>query len=137
MKTYTKRIVCFADILGFSELIKSASDPVSGGAIIKTIEEALNGDLISPIRNSVGSSKRKSSIKLFSDCISISADDSFSGLLLLVAQLASAQNRLIRKSIIIRGAISSGLHYESRSMILVPAWFRHIKWRHRKPFIRE
>jgi hypothetical protein len=117
MKTYTKRIVCFADILGFSELIKSASDPVSGGAIIKTIEEALNGDLISPIRNSVGSSKKKSSIKLFSDCISISADDSFSGLLLLVAQLASAQNRLIRKSILIRGAISSGLHYESRSMI--------------------
>jgi len=120
--SYSDRIVCFVDILGFSELIKQADTEQKGLEIIKTLEEALTSDLIAPVKNQKASTEEaKHTIRVFSDCICVSAPNTLGGMLVLIAQMASAQNKLLRRSILLRGAISVGLHYESDSMILSSA----------------
>ena len=106
------------DVLGFRALIDRASDEESGLAIIEILESALSSDLIAPIEGDatlVGDARQ--SIRMFSDCVCISAPDTFGGLLVVLARLATAQNKLARKGILLRGAISSGRHYESEAMI--------------------
>jgi len=117
-REYKDQIVCFVDVLGFRALIDQATDEESGLAIIASLESALASDLIAPIEGD--QSLREDahySVRMFSDCVCISAPDNFGGFLVVLARLATAQNNLARKGILLRGAISRGKHYESESMI--------------------
>jgi hypothetical protein len=64
------------------------------------------------------------SIKMFSDCICTSAPPNYIGFIPTIATLMSAQSALMRRKILVRGAITTGKHYESPKLIFSDALVR-------------
>lgn len=106
---YQNKIVAFLDILGFRQ--KVSQDTSIATKIIKQIDEAISHTV--EIIKSEGPTSV--SIKLFSDCFCISCDPS--ELDLLVKELSYLQLFLSTKSIIVKGALSQGRHFESENII--------------------
>lgn len=118
-------IVAFLDILGFKERINNFLNH-KDQQILSILKSALDDSkkrVIDPFENYFNNSAIKINIKQFSDCISISIpyyeneDIFYAKFILLINMLRMYQTLLFNKNIYIRGAISSGKHYEDENMI--------------------
>jgi hypothetical protein len=105
---YTTRLVAFLDILGFKDLIREAAEPTRAIDIIFHLEKSL--------LHARGSSQEVS-VRMFSDCISMSSPPTPSGLEALFWRCIVVQGLLLRYGYLLRGAIMEGHHYESDRII--------------------
>ncbi|MHC4112587.1 MAG: hypothetical protein ACYSWZ_13000 [Planctomycetota bacterium] len=106
---YESRIVAFLDILGFrKKVFQGRSKAVE---IIKNIEAALSHS--EEMMKLEGPDSI--SINLFSDCFCLSCENN--ELNRLVRELSFLQLWLTQNNIFVKGAVSSGLHFESQHMI--------------------
>lgn len=106
---YEGRIVAFLDILGFRN--KVLQDRPKAVETMRSIERALSRsvELMKP------DGPDSLSIKFFSDCFCVSCEHH--ELDRLVKELSYLQLWLACDNIFVKGAISSGLHFESQHMI--------------------
>lgn len=112
---YTTRLVAFLDILGFKDLIRQATDRTRAIDIVFHLEKSL--------LHARGSSSEVS-VRMFSDCISMSSPPTPSGLEGLFWRCIVVQGLLLRYGYLLRGAITEGHHYESDRMIFSEALVR-------------
>ena len=101
---YTTRLVAFLDVLGFKDLIRQAADLAKAVDIVFHLEKSL--------LHARGSSAEVS-VRMFSDCISMSSPPTPSGLEVLFWRCIVVQGLLLRHGYLLRGAITEGKHYES------------------------
>lgn len=107
---YSEKIVAFIDILGYRNLIEQSLDEAK-----KTIH--LVNDVFNHAFDVVKSSNPENifSIKLFSDCICISS--STEHVYEMLYELSYIQLWFSMYGIFLRGALSSGLHFENKNII--------------------
>jgi len=116
---YGKRLVAFIDILGFSALIKSIKPGDSADTLLSKIEAVLTQHVVAP-----WTQRGDTSARMFSDCICFSAPPTLGGFLLTITRLMNAQTALLQCGLLVRGAITTGRHYESARMIFSEALVR-------------
>ncbi|MHC4119526.1 MAG: hypothetical protein ACYSWO_18675 [Planctomycetota bacterium] len=106
---YENRIVAFLDILGFRN--KVLQDRSKAVETLRGIEMALSNS-VEMVKSGVPDSL---SVKFFSDCFCVSCEQQ--ELDRLVRELSYLQLWLANGNIFVKGAISSGLHFESQHVI--------------------
>ncbi len=116
-----QRIVAFVDVLGFSEMIKKV-DRYNNIIILKDLKSALDGAIEQMLKISTPSDEEVE-IKLFSDCLCLSAayfdNDTdlayqFSRLML---GLKTYQFLMLQKGYLVRGGVAIGSYYSDPNMI--------------------
>lgn len=112
---YETKIVAFLDVLGFKDLIRQAAEPTRAVDIVFHLEKSL--------LHARGSS-REVTVRMFSDCISMSSPPTPSGLEALFWHCIVVQGLLLRYGYLLRGAITEGHHYESDRIIFSEALVR-------------
>ncbi len=105
-------IVAFVDILGFSEMVKSDCENKNGNLkFFKVLREL----------NDKAKSIAECSIKQFSDSIVFTSPLSPDNYKKMIGVLSDYQYELICQSIVCRGAISYGKHYEENEFMFSQA----------------
>jgi hypothetical protein len=115
---YAERYIAFADILGFTDIVKMIAEDKSSrrhDALVKALVEAgthhpglnANDDI---------------QFQTFSDSIVMSSASTITGLLHILVSMVDLSTHLLRNGLLIRGAITKGgLHHE-QSVMFGPAF---------------
>jgi hypothetical protein len=108
--SYHPRVVAFADILGFKEMVKRADDPLWRDAISR---------VVAVMRDTVAPSKMLADQRVtqFSDCVVISANASHKAALIMVTLgMVTLADALLRMGVLIRGGMALGnlVHTDDR-----------------------
>lgn len=111
---YPDRIVAFIDILGFRQLVLTAGENPQG--LLQELTSLLSANVSKKWSESKGFK-----IKMFSDCICASAPNTFSGLIMAIVNISNIQQAFLRRKLLLRGGLSFGRHYESRTLIFSEA----------------
>src|SRR5215469_15696248 len=115
---YTERYVAFADILGFSDIVKMSaqdSSPRRYDALVKALAEAGSHH---PGLNESDDIQ----FQTFSDSIVMSSASTPTGLIHILASMADLSIRLLRDGLLIRGAIAKGSLHHKQSIMFGPAF---------------
>ncbi len=129
---YKEQIVCFIDILGFSELIKKAQEDDNFAIeTIKNLSSNIQEKVIKNIDPKIEWNDDEGSdlqYRIFSDCICISYDiskfdaDIKSKMIYFFLQtILYIQSDLVKEDIFIRGAISIDKHFQNEDIIFSAA----------------
>lgn len=110
-KDFSDRLVAFIDILGFTKLIQQ--DKTSCLRSINLINGILS-HVLNVLKEDRGTVL---STKLFSDCICVSCKNTKENLFSILYELAFIQFYFSTEGIFLRGALSSGNHFENKRMI--------------------
>ena len=110
MLTYENKFVAFLDLLGYRRLVNA--DASSANKTIKLIDGAIQHAL-----NILGEYGEHFSVKLFSDCLSLSCEHSPEYLEYMFQELAVIQCCFHTDGVFLRGALSCGRHFENERMI--------------------
>ena len=106
---YDTKLVAFLDVLGFKNLIRTAKVASRAAEIICSLDHAL--------RHQSPGAPHSGTVKMFSDCICVSALPTSEGLDFVLWRCVTLQGLLLEKGHLLRGAVTYGRHYESDSMI--------------------
>jgi hypothetical protein len=107
---YTPRFVVFLDILGFRELVLG-TDPAPASTIAYLDKQ------LQHVFSCMSMESSQFSLKMFSDCISLSCDNTDDQLHWLVREVSFLQSYLAIQGLFVRGGIASGQHFENERMI--------------------
>jgi hypothetical protein len=107
---YEERIVTFVDILGFKALVSKGKEEAI--EVISNLDKAIQAGFYA-LEMEEGADWY--SVRLFSDCFSISCERDHIGYLL--SGLARMQLDLAFNGIFIRGGMATGLHFENERII--------------------
>jgi hypothetical protein len=110
MVVYPQKVVAFIDVLGFRDAVNGATKTPE--KVIEDIQKAFT-DSLTFLQNSPA--KKWSSIRMFSDCICISAEKEH--VLDLLAELAFVQLSFATNELFVRGGVSIGNHFEDDQII--------------------
>lgn len=113
---YVPSFVAFFDILGFSSLIERANDATVVVDTISKLSQAL-GDAKERIDSRWSWEKDKLSVRMFSDCVCISAPARIENFDAFFQVLALVQSNFLRCQICLRGGVAIGKHFESDFLI--------------------
>jgi hypothetical protein len=108
--SYHLRVVAFADILGFSAMVKRADDQFWRDAIERVV--AMMRDTVKPSK--MLADQR---VTQFSDCVVISANAAYeSSLVLVTVGMVTLADALLQQGVLIRGGIAVGnlVHTDER-----------------------
>lgn len=113
------RIVCFADILGFKNIVEEY-DEKPNSTILQDLKEALDFAYSTSITKFTQNSQLD--YRVFSDCLCISTpyfdeEDFITQLFVISQSIKVFQTQLMSKGFFVRGAIAFGSYYEDDSMI--------------------
>jgi len=113
------RIVCFADILGFSNIVEEY-DMKPNSTLLQDLKETL--DIAYSLSLKKFAQNSQLDYRVFSDCLCISTpffddEDFFTQLFVITQSIKVFQTQLMLKGFFIRGAIAFGSHYEDENMI--------------------
>jgi hypothetical protein len=111
---YARRLVAFIDVLGFSDLIRSARSVRRAKSLIGLF------DFVMAEKLQWGDQDWRSrdySARVFSDCVCMTAPPTRPGLNRLLFRVASAQLHLASVGIYVRGGIDFGRHHESTNLL--------------------
>lgn len=106
---YSKKLVAFVDILGFSDLIE---DDDNADFNIQALDNNLQ-----IVASDLEKSAPHVSVSMFSDCICIACDPGIDAIWQFVSGLATLQLQLAVNGIFIRGAIAYDRHFANSRMI--------------------
>jgi len=117
------RIVCFADILGFGNIVEEY-DQNPNSTVLQDLKEALDFAYSTAITKFAQNSQID--YRVFSDCLCISTpyfdeEDFFTQLFVISQSIKVFQTQLMLKGFFVRGAITFGSHYEDENMIFSKA----------------
>jgi hypothetical protein len=117
---YTERYVAFADILGFSAIVKQTeSDQTS--ARFDALASALEG--IGSFDGDVADVGADFQYQTFSDSIVLSTEATAPGMIVLLSCLSELSLRLLTGSgLLLRGAVSKGKLYHRGAVMFGPAF---------------
>jgi hypothetical protein len=124
---YTERVVGFVDVLGFSHLVESVKPDDTSDKMLKDIEAALCEDVIGTWNWRQEEDDEKYTIRMLSDSICTSADPTYRGFLTTIYKLANVQTAMMRRGLLLRGAVTTGRHYESSTLLFSEALVRAYK----------
>lgn len=113
------RIVCFADILGFKNIVEEYAEKPNS-TLLQDLKEALDVAYSTSITNFAQNSQLD--YRVFSDCLCISTpyfdeEDFITQLFVISQSIKVFQTQLMLNGFFIRGAIAFGSHYEDDNMI--------------------
>lgn len=109
-RDYRERYVAFLDVLGFSQLVRSADKTAHEREIILTIVKSLRTTLDQVPETSFQFTQ-------FSDCIVISADRSRDGLLAMFSGVVALVADLLTHGVMLRGGITVGNLVHTREIL--------------------
>jgi hypothetical protein len=115
---YLERYVAFADILGFTEIVKESARDNSPKR-----QEALVGALIEAGTYYPGlNSPDDIQFQTFSDAIVMSSASTLTGLMHILFSMADLSIRLLRLGLLLRGAVAKGGLHHNDSIMFGPAF---------------
>jgi hypothetical protein len=117
------RIVCFADILGFKNIVEEYNKNPNS-TVLQDLKEALDSAYSISLCKFAQNSQLD--YRVFSDCLCISTpyfddEDFFTQLFVISQSIKVFQTQLMFKGFFVRGAIAFGSHYEDKNMIFSQA----------------
>jgi hypothetical protein len=124
---YAEKVVAFVDVLGFSRLVESVKLDDTSDLILNDLEAALDEDVIGIWNWRQGEDKEQYTIRMFSDSICVSADPTYNGFVTTIYKLAILQTAMMRRGLLLRGAVTTGRHYESSTLVFSEALVRAYK----------
>jgi len=130
---YGCRIVAYLDILGFRNLVLSGAEAAE--ETIATLDGSLNHTL-QCIKETEGADPDWCSVKLFSDCICISCEDTINNLHLMLSEVSFLQWFLAGDAIFLAGGLAVGHHFESPRIIFSEGLVRAYDLQAHDPFPR-
>lgn len=114
---YRERVVAFVDILGFSRMVESVDPLDDADRILDSLEAALDEGVMGTWEYRQEQDEGQFTIRMFSDCIVVSGDPTYDGCLTVIGRLANVQKAMIRRGLLLRGAVTTGRHYESSRLL--------------------
>lgn len=106
---YDTKVVAFLDVLGFKNLIRKAKVADQAANIICSLDYAL--------RHHSPDAPDSCTVKMFSDCICVSAMPTEEGLDFVLWRCVVMQGLLLENGHLLRGAVTFGRHFQNDSMI--------------------
>jgi hypothetical protein len=128
---YEPRVVAFLDILGFRSFVSQGYE--TAVRKIRSLDDALDRTL-SFLREEVPGQEQWISIRTFSDCLCLSAEEHY--LPTLIDAVATLQYLLAAEDIFVRGGIAQGYHCETPRMIFSEGLVRAYELQTSDPYPR-